>query len=499
MSHRKPKKQRNDSYHASKVAELNSEIEELRNRVSRSDSIYYNLLTGQGTQSDVNEMTKIKPFTQYSFPQVENLYTCDPTINRIIRLLVKYMFKDSFEIKSEDLEYNAKFKRLFTKKYRLWKKLKDLATSGYIHGHSFLIIRANGSTDYSEPLSASEVHQLDDVNLINRYFLAAYPEELDFEFNPISYYVVQQPLTANKFDLNDSTSRKEYMKEVSALPQMGSQKIHKSRLLGFYGVKLMPFTFRSNLHFHDTYIRNIENAARNYSAVMDNLATLLAKVPMPVHKIQGLSAALTNPEQRSKLAAALAAKNKGRSLHNISAIDSTEEFEYYTPTLTGISELIRETKERLCLDTDIPHDVLFNEGSTGQTTGRTEKTTFQGFIDSERGDKLTPIIEYFMRVFENTDGLKMPEDYEVSYEHHEAPTQTEESAVFASYASGIVSLEGQGYDCSDFLVKMYPDIQRADSVDLVDLVDKGEPDGDEKEDKEANDKGKPSNKVSKGK
>ena len=452
---------------------LQVEVDKLHHKIAtidlensaRMDSIYTNLITGQGTRADVNEMTIIKPFTPYSISDVENLFAMEPIIKTIISTIARYVFKDGFHIKSNNLDYDRKFKKLL-KKYKVWEKIKSTFLSGYVHGQAFMLLSVNGKEDYSQPLYCDDIKRVDNIYIINRFFLASFPEEVDFEFNPAYYYIINQPLVAGQWNLNDSEARKEYLDNI---PKMGGQKIHKTRMQSIYGNKLMPYTYRSNLHFHDSYIRCIQNAAKNYSQAMDNIATLLGRIPMSISKISGLNNAMLSPLEKAKMAAAMKARDRYRSSNNLSVIDSTEEYEYYTPSLAGINELIREAKERLCLESDIPHDVLFNEGSIGNTSGRTEKSTFQSFIDSERTEKVTPILEYFMKVFESCEGLKVPEDFEVDWSHTEKLTEIEEAQAFSAYASGSVSLEGQGYDCSEFLNEKYPAITRPEGFE-VDLV-----------------------------
>ena len=456
---------------------LQEEVDYLHHKIAtidlensaRMDSIYANFITGQGTRADVNEATSIKPFTPYSIADVENLSSMDPIIKRIINTITRYVFKDGFSIKSDDLKYNDKFQKLL-KKYKLREKIKSTYLSGMIHGQAFILLAVNGKEDYSVPLYPKDIKKIDNIYVINRFFLAAFPEEVDFEFNPAYYYTIQQPLVANLWNLNDGNKRQEYLESI---PRMGKEKIHKSRMQSIYGSKLMPYSFRSNLHFHDSYIRCVQNAAQNYSQAMDNMATLLGKIPMPVSKIKGLNAAMLSPEHRQLMANAMRARETYRSTNNLSVMDVDESYEYYTPVLAGINELIREAKERLCLESDIPHDVLFNEGSTGSTSGRTEKSTFQSFIDAEREDKVTPIIEYFMQVFESCENLPVPKDAEVDWTHTEKLTEIEEAQAFGAYATGAVSLESQGYDCSEFLNEKYPAITRPEGFD-VNMEDQAE-------------------------
>jgi hypothetical protein len=158
---------------------LQVEVDKLHHKIAtidlensaRMDSIYTNLITGQGTRSDVNEMTIIKPFIPYSISDVENLFAMEPIIKTIISTITRYVFKDGFHIKSDNLDYDRKFKILL-KKYKVWEKIKSTFLSGYVHGQSFMLLAVNGKEDYSQPLYCDDIKRLDNIYVINRFFLA---------------------------------------------------------------------------------------------------------------------------------------------------------------------------------------------------------------------------------------------------------------------------------------------------------------------------------------
>lgn len=467
--------------HQENIEYLNRVITEYQIQIKeKMDSIYYNNFTRQGTLGDVNEKTHIKPFSQYSIMNLENLYSMDPIIKRIVQTRTKYVFKDGFYFKTKNEQYQKKFNELFFKKYRLWDKFKSAYLSGMIHGHTFLLIKANNMS-YETPIHPSEIKKIDSCLVINRFFLAAYPEEVDFEFNPNFYYTVQQPLEGSDFDLSTSYGLQSY---INKIPQMGIDKIHSSHMLGFIGSKLMPYTFRTNLHFHDSYIRQIQNAAKNYNAIMDSIATMMTRIPFPIYSAKGLNSKMDVPEQRAKFAAAMSAREQMRAQNNVSVIDSEEKYEWYTPALNGMAELANQAKELLLLDCEMTHDVLFGEGSMGQTTGRAEKTIFQNMIEIEQTEQILPKIEWWMEVFQSAHGLKIPDDIEIIFGHHETPTEKEQSEIFSSYASGVGTFESQGYDCSALIKEKYPKI--VESADFEDMEEDNENDKkqEEKDNKE---------------
>lgn len=421
---------------------INKDFQE---KMIKKDSIYQNLLTNQGTASDVNESTRIKNFHFFSFLELESLYSLEPSINKIISKITETVFKETVYIDSDDEYYKEKFDRKL-REHDLHRLLVDLYEAAMVFGHAFFYIDVEDGLKPEDPLDLSKIKRIKSIRVINRYFLVTMPQETDFNFSPLYYYVINQPLVSQA-DYNQFN------------PKIGV-KIHHTRLIGCWGTKLQPYFFRSNLHFHDSYIRKIKQSCLNYRVAIDNLSSALSQLPLKKAKIKNLMNVLSNPEQRQAFAAKMAERERLRSTHNVSVMDTEEEYDFFWPTLAGLADTLKHIEECMILDSDVPHDVLFGEGSHGATTGRTEKTNFQKFISAQQKLKIEPIIEFFMQLFEAVYGLKIPDVARVSFDHYEEPTETERAAILAQDAGACVALESQGYDCSAFLADKYPLIKK---------------------------------------
>lgn len=432
---------------------------------ARFDSTYYNIKSGLGTPQDSNEATQLKQFTQYSFQQLENLDACDPIISKIIHTITNCVFKNQFFIECEDESYFKKFKKIWNR-LGLDELNYDGYDSGMVFGHAFLLLDLDDGLTFSDPLDLKKVKGIKSIKMINRYFFAPDPTERNFKFDPVFYYLVQQPIY-NGYDLNNDSDIAKFSEEVMKLAQ---EKIHYTRLLPYWGKKLKPYLFRTNLHFHDSYIRKVEQAAKNYNVAMDNLSTVMSKIPYAMAKIKNLANVLSDPEQRADFATAMGIREQVRSTNNTSVMDIEEEYSLYSPTLAGYAEAIDKIERRLCFSCDIPHDVLFGEGSIGSTSGRTEQTNFERFIQSEQRIKIAPKIEFFMQLFDAVYKLKMPDDYEIIFEHSETATPIEESQILVNNANACNILTEQGFDCTQFIQARYPQITRDMDFNEMELL-----------------------------
>jgi phage-related protein (TIGR01555 family) len=428
-------------------------LEHYKQKSARQDSVYYNLRTGSGTVQDSNESTTLKPFTQYSFQTLENLAACDPIISKILQTIVQSVFKNEFNIVTKNKDYFKKFKKIWDD-FGLDELTYDGYDSGNVFGHAFLLLDLDDGLSYTDELDFKKIKKINNIKMINRYFFAPDPTERNFKFDPVYYYLVQQPIYSG-LNINNEADLKIFAEQVQTLAK---EKIHYTRMLPFWGKKLKPYLFRTNLHFHDTYIRKIEQAAKNYHIAMDNLSTVMSKIPYAIAKIENLSNVLSDPEQRQNFSASMSVREQVRSTNNISVMDTKENYELYSPTLAGYGEAIDKIERRLCFSCDIPHDVLFGEGSTGSTTGRTEKTNFERFIQSEQRIKIAPKVKFFMELFEAVYGLKIPNDFEIVFDHSETPTQIEESQTLLNNANAANILAEQGFDCSEYITTRYPQI-----------------------------------------
>lgn len=431
---------------------------------TRKDSIYYNLKTGTGTSQDANEATQLTPFTIYSFQKLENLAACDPIINKILNTISQCVFKNEFDILSEDNSYFKKFKKLW-QSHCLDELFQDGYLAGLIFGQAFILLDLDDG-NYVEPLNLKKVKKIRDMKMINRYFFAPDPTERNFKFDPVYYYLVQQPVYQG-FNLNEPNDMARFAIEVQNLAK---ERVHYTRMLSFWGQKLQPYLLRTNLHFHDTYIRKIEQAAKNYHIAMDNLSTVMSKIPYAMAKIKNLTNVLSDPEQRGIFADSMATREQVRSTNNTSVIDTEEDYQLYSPSLAGYAEAIDKIERRLCFQCDIPHDVLFGEGSFGSTSGRTEKTNFERFIQSEQRIKIAPKVKFIMELFQEVYGLKIPDEYEIVFDHSETPTQLEESQTFLNNANATNILTEQGFDCTEYIVSRYPQLTRDADFSEMELL-----------------------------
>jgi phage-related protein (TIGR01555 family) len=456
MRHR-PRVNYEDKY---KESELNLERERLINQElqsRRSDSIYQNKITGLGTPQDVSTAARIKPFSIYPFMELEELYAMDPTINKILNTLTLAVFKNDFKIESEDKKYNAKFKKLWTK-HKIEEKVRELYTYGNIFGQSFLFPDLDDNKELEKPLNFKKIRSLDSIQVIPRYMIAPEIPERNFLFEPIHYHLIQQPMISYSGEsLNNPAGVDRFSQMVR---ELSMSRIHYTRLPTCWGSKLPPYLYRLNYHFHDTYIRKIENAVKNYHVAIDNISTLISKIPYAISKHENLSNLLLSPEMRSDFAGMMAARERMRSTHNISVMDTREEYELVSPSLSGYSDLINQIKDQLCLEINMPHDVLFGEGSQGTTSGRTEKSNWETFIQSEQKFKIYPIIEFFMKVFQSLDGLEIPHSYEITFEHSETPTPLEDAQALQISAASLESLANQGLDGSQYILNRWLDISQ---------------------------------------
>lgn len=443
-----------------KEAEFNLERERQLNQQLQSkrfDAIYQNRITGLGTAQDVSTAARIKPFGIYPFMELEELYAMDPTINKIINTLTLGVFKNDFKIETEDKKYQDKFKKLWNK-HKIEDKARDLYTYGNIFGQAFLFPDLDDNKELDQPLSFKNIRSLESIQILPRYMIAPEIPERNFLFEPTHYHLIQQPMMAYSGESLNSPQGVDRFSQM--VQELSMSRIHYTRLPTMWGSKLPPYLYRMNYHFHDTYIRKIENAVKNYHLAIDNVSTLISKIPFAISKHPNLQNILMVPEMRAGFAGSMAERERMRSTHNVSVMDIQEEYELISPSLAGYSDLINQIKEQLCLEINMPHDILFGEGSQGTTSGRTEKSNWETFIQSEQKFKVYPIIEFFMKVFESLYGLQAPESYEITFEHSETPTPLEDAQALQIATSSLEGLANQGLDGSQYILNRWSDISQ---------------------------------------
>lgn len=180
-------------------------------------------------------------------------------------------------------------------------------------------------------------------------------------------------------------------------------RIHHSRIVRLDGAFLPEKLRRSNGYWGDTVLSRPYDAIRNYAEAHDSISAALKDLSVAVFKINGL-ADLVASDCDATIVKRLELVNMMKSMARAVIIDAEgEEFDYRARNLTGASDLVEKTENRLVAATNMPHTVLLGtspKGGLGQT-GNHESKNWYAYLESLQKNYLKPkLMEIYIALCE---------------------------------------------------------------------------------------------------
>lgn len=207
----------------------------------------------------------------------------------------------------------------------------------------------------------------------------------------------------------------EYVSDVYRVQFSNGQSvdIHKSRMLVFDGIYAGPWNRYNNWGWNESIIDIIYEPLRNFESDHGASSTLVKDFTQSVIKLAGFdgqtransSNAVEGARQRMKAMEVL------RSVVNAVVLDSNEEFQRYSTTVTGLSELIEIGKSYLATVTNIPRTILFGEqpnASIGGQGGVSQRQDWHDTVSDRQQQRIRMPLAKALRYKGREIGIKDP-------------------------------------------------------------------------------------------
>lgn len=196
-----------------------------------------------------------------------------------------------------------------------------------------------------------------------------------------------------------------------------SVDIHKSRMLVFDGIYAGPWNKYQNWGWAESILDIIYEPLRNFESDHGASSTLVKDFSQAVIKLAGFdgqtransSAAVAGAKERLKAMEIL------RSVVNAIVLDSNEDFQRYSTTVTGLADLIEIGKSYLATVTDIPRTVLFGEpppASIGGNAGSSQRQDWHDTVSDRQEQRLRSQVAKALRYKGREIGIKDPIPFE---------------------------------------------------------------------------------------
>lgn len=193
--------------------------------------------------------------------------------------------------------------------------------------------------------------------------------------------------------------------EYYTLPNSKTFRIHRSRVLTFYGNK-MPYYARQRQHhpwWGASILRRCFEAIVNKDMTTAGAACLVSEASVDVIKYKGLTNFLLQPGGEEKIQARFALAKLLKSVNNVTILDEDESFEQHDQSFSGLGELLNQFKGDVSGAAGIPITRLYGEAASGfQSTGEGDLKNYYDEVKKDQKTEYTPPLRILDKVMQRS-------------------------------------------------------------------------------------------------
>lgn len=336
-----------------------------------------NRMTGAGTSRD--PLTHNQIVYQRLAPSVlEMAYRGNWIASKIVRIPVDDMLRQGWSWQAEDnviTKLEAEEKRL---NFRI--HLRNALVRDAVYGGSALYIgTADGDT--AQPLRVERMG-----------------------FQSIKYLTPfhSQDLTVVEFSRDPETLGQPTMFRITLGNDQREMLIHPSRILAF---RSRPFdrplgTATTEDFWGDSRLANVLSDITGASSALTGAARLMGELAVWKFKVKGMADTISMVGGEEQVQKLLNLIMMLKSTMNAMAIDSEDEADIVTASLTGVSDAIRQFMQNVAGAADIPYTRFMSASPDGMNaTGAADLRNYYDRLVGERTNYVEPPITQFDEVF----------------------------------------------------------------------------------------------------
>lgn len=193
--------------------------------------------------------------------------------------------------------------------------------------------------------------------------------------------------------------------EFYTLPNTSTFRIHRSRVLPFYGIKL-PYYARQRLHhayWGAPVMRRVFEAIVNADMTVAGGASLVSEASVDVVKYKGLTNFLLQPGGEDKIQTRFALAKLLKSVNNVMLLDEDETFEQHQQSFSGLGDLLDRFLGIVAGAADIPETRLLGSAAKGlNATGEGDLANYYDNIRAAQKTDFNPNLRVLDRIMQRS-------------------------------------------------------------------------------------------------
>lgn len=252
-----------------------------------------------------------------------------------------------------------------------------------LYGGSGIYMSVSDGLDPKEPLNLNRIITINNLTVFHRYEL--------------NVHQINSDIDDPNFGMPEN-----YL--VSGREMVDMPVVHHSRIIRFEGAPLSQTGFISNSYWHDSVLTILHEVARDYENAYNGVFNALIDFDIDIVKLKDLPD-LCAGDDDDLIVKRLKLMQLSKSIMSAVLIDAEDEsFEKLQRQFTNIDKVLEKCDKRLTMVTQLPHTILFGEGSTGQlgASGESEQNTLNDLVAGAQGKAFTKPIRRLQKVIQSS-------------------------------------------------------------------------------------------------
>lgn len=249
----------------------------------------------------------------------------------------------------------------------------------------------------------------------------------------------------------------------------GAFSVHESRLLIFDGSVISNRERRRRNGWGGSIMEQVRDNLMRFVSSQDFSLMAMERISQSVLKLSGLGNVLSTDEGEKIIQKRLQLIDMARGMMNTIAIDSDDEYNIESITMTGMCDMLDKFESALAAAADMPITVLMGRSPGGlDSTGTSDLENYYNMIDRIRQRKLKPKINRLLHLLTlaRDVNLTLPEEYTIEFGALWSPSAKEEADTKMAEA------EARARDAAT--AAQYVSIGALDTQEVRDKLDEGD-------------------------
>ena len=321
-------------------------------------------------------------------------------------------------------------------------------------GAASLIMVNDGTDDLSKPLNLNGIKKGAAIQLwsTDRWWgLSTSSEKVtnykSKDFNTPLYYTfnIEDAQSVDSSNLNIKVHHSRVLRWVNRR----SVRLINTLLLG-WGISELEHLYQDLMIY--------ENAKATGGSLLDKTLLEIVKVEGLRGIMQGLGLGSTAQEQ--ELASQMAGLNNFR-MNSTVLLDKENDYQQFNATFTGVSELLETYKDVISGSAEMPKVLLYGDTKGGLTSDSPAEMEFYAqTINGKQEEMLRPALDKLLPVIFASEGIKIPDDFDYSFENIAGITQERKLNLLQGTIQAVTSLVDSGMMTHETGLKEVQQVQK---------------------------------------